>query len=55
MHIGISSMPMLMWPCRAANIDEQAHACLQVAFEQVPDLVAQRRVLLRRGWAYVSR
>ena len=27
----------------------------QVAFERVPDLVAQRRVLLRHGWAYVSR
>jgi DNA primase large subunit len=26
-----------------------------VPFEQVPDLVATRRVLLRRGWAYVSR
>ena len=28
---------------------------LQVPFEQVPDLVASRRVLLRGGWAFVSR
>ena len=28
---------------------------LQVPFEQVPDLVASRRVLLRAGWAFVSR
>ena len=27
----------------------------QVPFEQVPDLVATRRVLLRAGWAFVSR
>ena len=27
---------------------------LQVPFQFVPDLVAQRRVLLRKGWAYVS-
>ncbi|KAK9838163.1 hypothetical protein WJX81_005591 [Elliptochloris bilobata] len=27
----------------------------KVPFERVPDLVAQRRVLLRGGWAYVSR
>lgn len=27
----------------------------QVPFERVPDLVAGRRVLLRGGWAYVSR
>jgi hypothetical protein len=25
----------------------------QVPFEQVPDLAATRRVLLREGWAYV--
>jgi DNA primase large subunit len=29
--------------------------CAQVPFEQVPDLVATRRVLLREGWAFVSR
>lgn len=28
---------------------------LQVEFERVPDLVAQRKVLLRKGWSYVSR
>ena len=28
---------------------------MQVPFEQVPDLVASRRVLLKAGWAYVSR
>ena len=27
----------------------------KVPFERVPDLVAGRRVLLRGGWAYVSR
>ncbi|PSC74333.1 putative DNA primase large subunit [Micractinium conductrix] len=27
----------------------------KVPFEQVPDLVATRRVLLRQGWAYVSK
>ena len=32
-----------------------AHTCAQVPFEQVPDLVASRRVLLRGGWAFVSR
>ena len=30
-------------------------ACTQVDFERVPDLVAQRKVLLRRGTAFVSR
>ena len=42
--------------------DKRHHACqafkglaVQVDFEKVPDLVAQRRVLLRRGTAYVSR
>ena len=29
--------------------------CVQVDFERVPDLVAQRKVLLRKGTAYVSR
>ena len=28
---------------------------LQVAFEQVPDLVAGRRVLIRGGWAFLPR
>ena len=30
-------------------------AAVQVPFEQVPDLVASRRVLLKAGWAFVSR
>eukprot|EP00884_Botryococcus_braunii_P016382 jgi/Botrbrau1/3427/Bobra.139_1s0007.1 len=31
------------------------HSFFKVAFERVPDLVAMRKVLLVRGWAYVSR
>lgn len=30
-------------------------ACLQVPFEQVPDLVAGRRVFLQAGFAFVSK
>ena len=42
-----------MWRCSACNTG--VHARAQVPFEQVPDLVATRRVLLRGGWAFVSR
>ena len=34
---------------------ETPHVALQVPFEQVPDLVAGRRVFLRRGLAYVAK
>ena len=44
----------LLHDAGAGALPDAAHAA-QVPFEQVPDLVATRRVLLRGGWAYVSR
>ena len=50
-------------PQGTSGLSHDADACAppdalpaaQVPFEQVPDLVATRRVLLRGGWAFVSR